>query len=51
MTENLKNNAYYKWAIFPLVIIIAIIESLWEGLKTTYNVAKNNFSEIKNTYF
>ena len=51
MSRELKGNLYYKWAIFPFVIVIAVIESLWEGLKKTYNVLKYNFSEIKNTYF
>lgn len=51
MLENVKNNNYYKWLVFPFVIVIAIVESIWEGLKTSVNVAKRNFYEIKDIYF
>lgn len=42
-----------KWktiALFPVVLLIAIVEPMWDGLKVAWPGWKENFANVWNIY-
>lgn len=46
----ITSNKYVKWAMFPFVVVIAILEALWNGVLATVDSLKQSYHHIKDIY-